>query len=534
MRFLCMLVCLLYFTNAWTQPEHYFYHNIDVQHYTFALRITDSSNTIEGIADIDLRKKTGAKELVFDLAGKTPDGKGMTISSVLLQGHISNFKHELNQLHVPDSSEYDKDSLLHLQVYYSGIPADGLIISTNKYGHRTFFGDNWPNRAHQWLPCNDHPSDKATVTFRVLAPDHYQVVSNGLQTERTNNGNGYTLTEWTENFAIPTKVMVIGLAGFSVGYAGSAGSVPVYSWVFPEDHVNGFFDYGQATSILPFFMDKVGPYPFAKLANVQSKTIFGGMENAGCIFYYENSVNGKRREEPLLAHEIAHQWFGNSATEISWQHLWLSEGFATYMTDAYMEKQYGTDTLQAMLKEQRLKVINFHKVYPGKPVIDSMENKLMNLLNANSYQKGGWVLHMLRRNLGDDQFWNSISTYYSRFAGKNASTDDFRSVCEEISHKDLRLFFYQWLRQPEIPGLFVSWKSKPNGQLEIYIRQMQEYILQFPLEISIKSTNGIISKTFNITGRKSVFTLPVADPVVLLTVDPNTNLLAEWTVKRVK
>ena len=133
--------------------------------------------------------------------------------------------------------------------------------------------------------------------------------------------------------------MVIGVADFAVQLDSTINCVPITSWVFPENRDSGFAQYAVSKKILPFYESYIGPYPFKKLANVQSKTIFGGMENAGNIFYYENSVamnpmqyKHNRSVEELFAHETAHQWFGDEASEIDWPHLWLSEGFATYMT----------------------------------------------------------------------------------------------------------------------------------------------------------------------------------------------------------
>src|SRR6266700_4268795 len=198
--------------------------------------------------------------------------------------------------------------------------------------------------------------------------------------------------------------MVIGAAGFAVQYSGTINGTPVYSWVYPENKEKGFYDYAQAVDILPFYIKHVGPYAYEKLANVQSKTIFGGMENAGAIFYSENTVTGTRVSESLLAHEIAHQWFGDMATETDWSHLLLSEGFATYMTILYFENKYGPDTARSMRTEDRNQVIEFAKKYK-KPVVDSSVTNYMELLNANSYQKGGWILHMLRMEAGDSAFW---------------------------------------------------------------------------------------------------------------------------------
>jgi aminopeptidase N len=165
--------------------------------------------------------------------------------------------------------------------------------------------------------------------------------------------------------------MVVGIADFAVDYPGETNGIAISSWIFPEQKEKGFYDYAQALEILPFYIKNVGQYSYKKLANVQSKTIFGGMENAGAIFYSESSVTGTRKSEGLLAHEIAHQWFGDAATEIDWPHLWLSEGFATEMTHLYLESKYGTDTLLKSLKKDRATVLAFTKK-TKLPVVDTI------------------------------------------------------------------------------------------------------------------------------------------------------------------
>ena len=215
---------------------------------------------------------------------------------------------------------------------------------------------------------------------------------------------------------------------------------------------NGFYDYAQAKEILEYYISHVGPYGYKKLANVQSKTRFGGLENANTIFYAENSVTGTRKNEGLLAHEIAHQWFGNMATEKSFGHLWLSEGFATYFTILYFENKYGKDTAMKMLKEDREQIIAYSKESINQLLILT-ETDYMKLLNVNSYQKGGWILHMLRCELGDSVFWRSIRKYYATYAGGVAGTRDLQKVFENVSGKNLKHFFDQWLYtagQPEL------------------------------------------------------------------------------------
>lgn len=504
--------------------------DINVLDYRFELNINDRNDSLKGVAQITCRFGK-ADSVFFDLRSLTDDGRGMTVKQVNIDGKETAYSHSRDLLRFARPA-MQQDSF-KLTIVYSGIPADGLIISRNRFGKRSFFADNWPNRAHHWIPCNDHPSDKATVSFRVTAPDHYQVIANGLQTEETRDSSGMAITEWRETTAIPTKVMVIGAAEFAVGYAGTVNGIPITSWIFTPDKQNGFYDYSQAIDILPFFTNHIAPYPFSKLANVQSKTIFGGMENAGCIFYYEQSVTGERRAEALLTHEIAHQWFGNSASEKHWSQLWLSEGFATYMTNLYFEENYGRDTLISMLRTQRAEVVAFYKKQPKRPVVDSLENNYMKLLNANSYQKGGWVLHMLRRKIGDSAFWQGVQTYYKRFAGGNAVSGDLQAEMEKASATSLDQFFRQWLNQPGHPQLNIHWKALKNGA-ELRITQLQAEPFFFPLTLAFNTASGNDSATISISRKEEVFHLKLPSTPIGMQVDPQVDLMAEWKTERVK
>jgi aminopeptidase N len=244
--------------------------------------------------------------------------------------------------------------------------------------------------------------------------------------------------------------------------------------------------------ILPFYITHIGPYPFEKCGNVQSKTRFGGLENASAIFYYEASVDSPGIES-LMAHELAHQWFGDAATEARWRHLWLSEGFATYMTLCYLENKYGIDTLKKGLQKDRDIVIAFEKERLT-PVIDtSIKTDYMQLLNPNSYEKGGWVLHMLRRQLGDTLFWQGISSYYTAYRNKNASSADFEKIMETVSGRNLHAFFHQWLDVPGHPHLTITWKyDSVKKALLIDITQKGPTLFQFPFDYA---TDGILHHT---------------------------------------
>jgi aminopeptidase N len=258
------------------------------------------------------------------------------------------------------------------------------------------------------------------------------------------------------------------------------------------------------------------------------------MENAGAIFYSENSINGKREEEDLLAHEIVHQWFGDMATEKSFAHLWLSEGFATYLSHLFLEDKYGVAKLDELMQEDRDKVIDFVKSV-HKPVVDSV-SPLMQLLNANSYQKGGWILHMLRRELGDSVFKKAVRQYYASYAGSNAETRDLQKVFEKVSGKELDRFFKQWLFTPENPSLAINWKYDPKKkQAFIDIKQLQKTEFRFPIELAFISAKGktVIQKLMVDSKIKS-YTVSLTEKPSSVIADPKTSLLFEGVVNELK
>jgi aminopeptidase N len=519
-----------FFVLLWIQTSAQ--QKIDVLHYQFKISLNDTDDSLHGEAQIQFMPLESINEVSFDLVkiGK----KGMTVWHVFTYNGDHDLKsadYEQKNNKVIIKNNYVKGRAAYVNIMYDGIPEDGLIISKNRSGIRTFFADNWPNRAHNWIPCVDDPADKASVEFIVFAPSHYQVVSNGVQVEESNLPGGRKLTHYKEDVPLPTKVMVIGAADFAVNNIGDTACIPVSSWVYAEEREKGFHDYSFGKDILGFFINYIGPYPYKKLANVQYKTRFGGMENAGAIFYNESTVSGKRDEERLFAHEIVHQWFGNSATEKSFAHFWLSEGFATYLTHVFLESKYGKDTLRARMKEEREEVISFVKK-AKRPVVDSTKD-YMTLLNANSYQKGSWVLHMLRRETGDSAFHKIIRSYYATYGGRNAETSDFQKIAEAVSGKNLAQFFKQWLFTPENLKLEISWKyDKTKKQVSLTVKQLQNDVFEFPLEISVQDGASNMPRRMNwrIDKRNQVIEFPAAVKPSRLEIDPMITLLYEGSL----
>uniref|UniRef100_UPI004047F296 M1 family metallopeptidase n=2 Tax=Roseivirga sp. TaxID=1964215 RepID=UPI004047F296 len=521
--FLLCLFCNLSFS----QKHQDRFDAIDVQHYRFEIQLNDESNKISGIAQITIRFKKSLNSFDLDLINQDGDGTGMKIIALMEGTSKVPFEHIGNKIKIKSTAQ--TNDLKTYTLAYEGIPKTGLIISKNKFGDRTFFGDNYPDRGQHWLPIVDHPSDKATVEWVVTAPSHYQIVGNGKLIEHTNINESTTLTHWKTDVALPTKVMVIGAARFAIQNVADVYGTTVSSWIYPQDREKGFYDYAPAAPILDWFINHVGDYPFAKLANVQSKTQFGGMENAGNIFYFENSVTGERKIEELLAHEIAHQWFGNSASEGNWHHAWLSEGFATYFTILYVEQRHGRAKAWETVLKNRQQVIDFSKKN-RVPIVNTAIENYMEILNDNTYQKGGWVLHMLRKEVGDEIFWEAIRQYYDKYKLSNALTDDLKDVFELVSGKNLDVFFQQWVYQAGQPNIDASWNFK-NGQLDLEILQKQPENFVFDLELEVAYADGTSERrVVKVESKKQSYKPKLKSAPVKVTLDPDAWLLFEGGV----
>jgi aminopeptidase N len=452
----------------------------------------------------------------------------MTVTSVASGADTLSFTHEGGRITVHLGPTGRAGDWRRVTIRYAGVPADGLLVGPNRHAERVFFGDNFPDRARHWLPTIDHPSDKAACEFVITAPEAYQVVAPGALLETTSLTGNRRLTRYRETVPITTYCMVIGVARFAVEIIGEVGGAPIQSWVYAQDRDFGFADFRIAMKPMQFFSWRVGPYSYPKLANVQSKTRYGGMENAGAIFYTERVVTGRGTNEGLFAHEIAHQWFGDSVTEADWDHTWLSEGFATYFTHVYNEFTFGRDTMVRGLRRDRDSIARYFDRNPASAIVTPANPKLDNILSTNTYQKGGWFLHMLRRLVGDEVFWRGVSTYYARYRDGNALTDDFRRVMEEVSGKPLENFFRQWVFTPGQPTVAGGW-TWADGVLTVEIRQTQPatnvYSTALDIGILVDHAAAPRVETVALDQRTQTFTIKVEKEPVAVVLDPNTWLL---------
>lgn len=516
--------------------------NIDILNYKFEIHLNDTSDIIYGSADIALNIKDSEDRVRLDLISQGKDGKGMEVKKVTFNGSEVSYSHD-NDVLLIETGAFEYTSRDIINVVYSGMPITGLIIGPNMHGDRTFFSDNWPNKARNWLPLVDHPYDKSTAEFVVIAPNHYQVISNGLLVEETNLNKELKKTHWKQSVPISCWLYALGVAEFAVDYVDYFEGKSIQTWVYKQDRDNGFYDFKIPTKhTMEFFSDYIGPFAYEKLANVQSNSVKGGMESATAIFYSDVSVTGDRsvRWRNVVIHEVAHQWFGNCVTEYDWDDVWLSEGFATYFTLMFREHAYGRDDFVNGLNDAKRLVYNHYKTDKESSIVHNNLKDMKDVLTYSlQYQKGAWVLHMLRNYIGEDNFRKGIRNYYKKYYNSTTTTNQFKTEMEVVSGMNLDTFFDQWLYKGGNMVLDGNWKfDEKKGRIEVNLNQVQNdgYLFEMPVELGISYNDKNLEKiqTVKLEKEKGRFYIASDSKPISIKIDPNTKLLAIWEFNEIK
>ena len=511
--------------DTW-QPKHYL---IDISLDDQLSEIASATARI----DIVILKPTSLIDLDFG---------ELTVDSVTLDAKPVSFTHKDGRLQITAAERLRAGKRLQVQVQYHGKPKDGLILTADKDGKPSAIGDNWPNRVHHWIPTLDHPSAKATVTFNITAPVGDEVVANGRLDRVTNSGTHRVWT-YTEGVPIPPYCMIIGVGQFARFEPAQRTATQLAYYVPHVDAPLAMKGFAPSIPSVTFFSETIAPYPYEKLALIVGATRFGGMENSSAIVF--TSTLFTPRPSPklsktfgipigttdVIAHEIAHQWFGDSVTESTWSDLWLSEGFATYFAGLFLQRYESEEAFQAYMKDAAERAFSYEKT-TRTPIFDRDTEDLMKLLNANNYQKGAWVLHMLRSRLGDDAFFRGLRAYYQAHANANASTEDLRAALEKSSRTDLRAFFARWVYDSGHPQYELKWFWLGNKELRLVLSQLQPgNAFTDAVPITISTAHGNRDVVLKPSGKLLIERIPLREKPLNIEIDPRNTLLDESTVK---
>jgi aminopeptidase N len=467
------------------------------------------------------------------------DFGAMPVKVVTVNGDPVKFAQHDNKLDVYLTRPAREKQQLKIDISYSGKPKDGLILKNDKDGLPAAIGDNWPDRVHHWIPCFDHPSAKAPVRFTVTAPARNEVVANGLLEAKKDNMDATRTWVYYEKAPISPYNMVVAVGQFATAELKARSAIPISYYVAHSDRRFAGQGFSPAPPAVNLFSELVHPYPYGKLALIVGATRFGGMENANTIVFppdfFEDFLSVKPRSlrydvprdrEETLAHEIAHQWFGDSVTESTWADLWLSEGFATYFAGLFVEKNEGEAVFRAYMKKNAEEYFAYEK-QKRTPIHDTETENLFDLLNRNNYEKGSWVLHELRGMLGDKVFLEGLKIYYNKYQESVATSDDLRAAFEKASQKDLKDFFARWVYAAGHPVYKISWSPAGAKTIELKLTQTQpDEAFLLPVTLEIITVKGKRRVQFVPTGKESTLKIGSAKPKKII-IDPDGFILKE-------
>jgi aminopeptidase N len=541
-----IIALLLLSTHAATRGERR-EHVVDAWrpiHYNVALVFNDQLSEITS-AETEISINVLKDNLnVLDL-----DFGEMTIDAVTIANVPARYEQRDGLLNITLPKTARRGDRLVVKIKYHGRPKDGLALTLDKAGKPTATGDNWPNRVHHWIPCLDHPSAKATVNFTVTAPARDLVVSNGAMLATRDNADSTRTWDYSERVPIPAYCMIVGVAEYAHFEAQPSVLTPL-AFYGPQTERERFVQgFNSADESLAFLSEKVARYPYEKLALIVGATRFGGMENSSAIVFSSTFFDPRQAPpqfisphfnirsdiEATVAHEIAHQWFGDSVTESTWADLWLSEGFATYFAALFIERYEGEPAFRAHMGRAAETYFKYEREH-RTPIYDRETVDLFKLLNANSYEKGAWVLHMLRSMLGDEAFFKGIKRYYAAHRDSTATTEDLRAALEKASGKNLKEFFARWIYASGHPRYEAAWTWQQErafgGTLTIRLRQLQDdaaFLMPFPIEIV--TTDKTRRTTLKPEDKESVTRIHFAHRPTNVRFDPDETILKEITVK---
>jgi aminopeptidase N len=491
--------------------------------------VDDEAGAIQGIANIRCRFiASGRSEALFNLAG-------LDVRKVERDAKaVSWCRTDDNLLNIQLDSSPPEGTETTFRVEYGGKPELGLAFKTGNNERTYVLADNWPEGARGWFPCVDHPSDKALVSFDVEVRPEWTVVAAGTPAGLARLNNGRRIFRYEGTVPIQTYCMVFAAGEYEKVGAGNVLGFEIAYYLYPEDKDRGTKKLEKVTpSCIEYFTNLIGSYPFKKCALVQCPTRFGGMENAGTIFLNQRRFPGEGNMDGLVVHEMAHQWFGDHVGIGEWNHIWLSEGFATYLEHLYTAHAQGQEILHEQLRRDARRIKRVTERKP-RPIVGEPSESPHNLLSTFSYQKGAWVLHMLRVLVGDKAFFASIKDYFKTFGGRTACSSDFRIIIEKHSGKDLGWFFEQWLNRSDLPEIEADWTF--DEQASLARLSVKQHGIPFRLELRLATMDGTgrLSRIppFRLEKNEKVIKIPVESRPVTLVLDPDDGVLKNLAFRK--
>ncbi len=504
--------------------------DFDVSYYRIDLKIDPYAENVSGSVFVKAYSQiNGLTEISLDLFDN------MIVDSVVAQGDTLSWTHTENSLNITLPQTMDIDFYIGLQVYYHGRPTAGGGFRSFDFGRHKEFPIvatlSQPFGASAWWPCKDDPADKAdSVDIVITVPDTFVVASNGLLASETLNEDDTKTYFWAERYPISTYLVSLAITNYEVfsnfyGYS-DTDSMEVFYYVYPEHVAAAQEDFNITVEAITHFSSIFGQYPFIEEKYGMAEFQWGGaMEHQTCTSYGRGLIQGNHQYDSYLVHELAHQWFGDLITMKRWSHIWLNEGFASYAEALWAEHTGGKDSLHSYMKD-------FDQgLFPTSVFVYDSTN-IAELFSRTVYDKGAWVLHMLRHVMGDSSFFNALIKYREAHEFGNATTEDFRDICQIEYGADLNWFFNQWVYGYFRPSYEYAWSDSSAGQnhfvtLTLNQIQMSTGLFKMPLDIELATLSGDTTFVVWDSLGSQTFQFTSDEEVVNLKIDPENWVLKE-------
>jgi aminopeptidase N len=508
---------------------------IDIQHIRLDLRVDIPKKNVDAQAAIRFRSLRRISSITldameFEINKVTLAPEGQTASS-------ASFAHDGKKLVIDLPSPWPADQTGTLNIDYkvheprAGLHFFGPTPAEPDVPLQVWSqGESETNR--YWIPCLDHPNQRQTTEMVVVAPEGFDVVSNGKLVERKQNDDKSATFHWLQDKPHVSYLITLVVGKFDIVTEDWNG-IPVVYYVPKGKKEDVARSFGRTRDMLTFFSDRFGiKYPWDKYAQIAAEQFGGGMENTSATTLTDRALHDERsmldnNSDGLIAHELAHQWWGDLVTCRDWSHLWLNEGFASYAEVLWAEHHDGPEEGAYNLVQKSRPAISGGK---DRPIVDRRYPSSGAMFDSRAYPKGAWVLHMLRRRLGDDVFFKCLQEYGNAFRLQCADTNDFRRAFEKITGRSLERFFYDWTERSGNPVLNITTEYQPDSkQARISVKQTQAgEAFHFPLKIlfMVPGQSPIVSEQ-EITEKEQTFVEPLPGRPTMVCVDPDQTLLAE-------
>ncbi|MEW6056932.1 MAG: M1 family aminopeptidase [Bdellovibrionota bacterium] len=519
---------------------------IDVEHIKLDLQVDLPSKTLKGLCRTDFRAiAPSVGKLSFDAIDlaveSVHDGSGESLRFDQSSEKIIVYLRKAAQAG-------EKSSVVFK--YSVTEPRAGLyfIAPDEHYPQRPWQlwtqGQDQDNR--YWIPCHDAPNEKATTEMVVTVDEKFTAISNGKLVDVQHDTGKKTKTfHWSLSVPHASYLITLCVGEFvelKDSYKNFKGEeIPVQYYTLAGRERETKIAFGKTPKMIELFSKKIGvDYPYEKYAQVVAwDFIYGGMENTSSTTQTEYTLHPESVEldyssEPLVAHELAHQWFGDLLTCKEWSQAWLNEGFATYFETVWMEHEHGRDEfLQELYENEKI-----YKAEAGgdyrRPVVTNVYLSPSDIFDRHLYEKGGRILHMLRRLVGDELWWKAINLYVTSNYAKTVETVDLQRAFEQVSGRALTWFFDQWVHRaghPEIKASYEWVDERKQAKLTLVQGQKggaHSSLFRLPVQFKIATKDGEVVHDLEFSEQEQTFWFTCAEKPKFVSLNPENTVLADW------